>query len=164
MKKIISVALTVLMTLALATPVLAENTKNKSMTLTYDVGSTYTVIIPPSVDIAHGTGAQTVTVSGGSVIAANKVLNVRITNAKNKTADEPFRLQNNVDNSVYLNYSVTYPTEQTVALNVPFITATPAQVYEGMSVVLTFTTGEAKSAGRYTDSLTFTVSEDIPTP
>lgn len=91
-------------------------------------------------------------------------MSVKITTAANATAEHSFRLQNNKDTEVYLNYSIKYGSAPgtEVELDKAFLIATPAQVYEGTSVDLTFTTDTVQSAGTYTDTLTFNVTEVVP--
>lgn len=58
MKKIISIFLVLVLMLVLSVPAFAANTTGGRMTLTYAVGSEYTVTIPADVVIKNGTGTQ----------------------------------------------------------------------------------------------------------
>lgn len=159
MKKLLALFATISLMLAFSAPAFAANTTGGNMALTYNVAASYTVTIPDAVTITNGSGTQTVTVNARSLIPANESLKVKIASATHyDAANSRFRLKNAVGTDIYLGYAITYPTNQTVALNTAFLTAIPGEVYAGKAVVLTFTSDTAESAGTYSDTLTFAVS------
>lgn len=158
MRKSLSLILALALAFAFAAPALAANETTGSTTVTYDVTSNYTITIPGDVTIAGGTGTQNVSVNAGSVIDPTKSLQFKITNAAHYDATDGFRLKNNVGTDVYLSYTITYPTSQTISdLTTVFLSADAAEAYAGKSVTLTYTPVAAQSAGVYTDTLTFTI-------
>lgn len=158
MKKTGSLLLALLLSLAVSVPAWAETPTGGSTEVTYTVAQSYTITIPASVTITNQTGSQTISVNKDSIIPADKSLTFAIAAAANyDEANNKFRLKNDVGKDVYLDYTITYPTDQTAALNTELLSATAAEAYAGKSATLTYQTSAAQSAGIYTDTLTFTV-------
>lgn len=160
-KKTLATLLTLTMLTTAAVPVFAadENVTTdggeKKTTVSYEVGSTFTVVIPATVTLTNGTNtgdSGKISVSD-AIIPEGKNLTVTITDATNyDTTGNKFRLVDSANPNNYLDYTIkngeAAVTKGTAFLSVPAGTATG-------DAALTYT-AKANKAGTYTDQLTFT--------
>lgn len=160
MKKLTAILLALVFTLSLSAPVLAVSgleitgAGNGNTRLTYTVNSSYTVVIPPSVDLTSTKTAEVRIVSNPVIGAANRI-SVTITAATNyDDTNSKFRM---VCGTNYIDYTI-------INGDIPVIKGS-AFLYQNAGatadavVTLTFTPDAVKYAGTYSDQLTFTVAE-----
>lgn len=168
MKKTLALILAFALVLAFTVPALASGVDNRDTVLTYNVNSSYTVVISPTVTIStatgqsYGTGTCTATVNAGSLIDAGTKLTFTITAATNYGGTPAgFRLKNASGTDVYLGYTIqddATPTPNDVIKDQVFFEATPEECNAGKSMTLTVTTDTFDKAGVYSDTITITVA------
>ena len=162
-KKTLATLLTLTMLATAAVPVFAADVTTETgqeTTVTYDVTSSFTVVIPESVALTNGTGSGEITVTD-AVIDFGKNLNVTITSATNyDAANSAFRLRDG-DKESYVKYTIKNGSVD-VKKDVAFLTVS-AGTATG-AATLTYTADKATKAGNYTDKLTFTVGTAVDTP
>ena len=162
-KKTLATLLTLTMLATAAVPVFAAEGDvttdggTKETAVTYNVASSFTVVIPESVTLTNGTGAGEIKVTD-AVIESDKNLTVTITNAVGYDSTNGFQLKNGSGDTV--KYTIKNG-ETNVVKDVAFLTV-PAGTAAG-SATLTYAAAKATKAGTYTDKLTFTVGTAVAT-
>lgn len=159
MKKALSLAIAMVLACVFTIPVLATNANGGDTLITYNVASSYVVIIPPSITVSSGTGADEYGVASGSLIEAGKKLVFTITEATNyDTVNNKFRMINSADSTIYLGYSIKDEANNDVVMNTPFLNVLSSEANAGKKIRLTYSTDNATVAGTYTDMVTITVA------
>lgn len=154
-KRIITLALALLLAVTVAAPALAADTTigagggTGNTTMTYSVTSTYSVTIPEAVTLATATktGTLTVSVAANAFIDYGKSIKIKLT-----TCD--FELTNNDDD---LTYTIK-DGDDPIALNAVVLTHSAGTLTASSKALSLAVTDSAKYAGSYTDQITFTVS------
>lgn len=162
MKKFSMIALIVAMVFCLSFSVFAADITapgTANTTLTYTVGSSYTVTIPESVTCSSGnfTGSLDIAVAAGSLIDNQRIINVTIGSSDYSSDGNKWFLKKGDASIEYtIKDGTTYIQGNDVVLE-----ASTAEAYAGKDVTLTLAAAGSPSAtGNYTDVLTFTISVD----
>ncbi|MBP3623631.1 MAG: hypothetical protein J6J19_06145 [Oscillospiraceae bacterium] len=164
MKKIVSITLMLAMILALSVSAFAETPASQNMEVSYVVDSHYVIVIPDGgndliVDPDTGVGDMDIGVKPESVIPGDKALQMSV-NAGRHYDDtaKTYRLMNGTGGQL-LNYVLSYKGNEVnpgVSGNMVVLeTADSDAVFAGFQNRVSVTVGTARTAGRYTDTLTF---------
>ena len=187
MKKIIALALAILMMAAIALPAMAEDdatepvvstnkadqaNKTTSTNVTFGVTDRYTVTVPSEVAFGTDNRSTSTTIEAtGVVIAANKKLEVKIS-SKNEVVDEElettqwYMAPSDVVANEKVPYDVALENAETKLKNndVVLTVLTGADAASSGSAKLMFTTEGTTQSGSYSDLLTFTTAVVDYTP
>ena len=164
MKKIVSITLMLAMILALSVSAFAETPASQNMEVSYVVDSHYVIVIPDGgndliVDPDTGEGDMDIGVKPESVIPGDKALQMSVNAGKHyDDTAKTFRLLNGTGGQL-LNYVLSYKGNEVnpgVSGNMVVLeTADSDAVFAGFQNRVSVTVGTARTAGRYTDTLTF---------
>ncbi|MDO5141857.1 MAG: hypothetical protein Q4D31_02430 [Eubacteriales bacterium] len=173
-RKLIAMTLTLALAQAMAVPAFAaegtvsqtDSSKTTNTTVEYTVKETYTVTIPQSVNLETLTHEQAISATDVVINEGNE-LKVTLSSANYSTG---FRMKNIAVSSVgnadtdFLAYTIQKGSPASEAVTNGGEVLTVKAGTETGSETLTYnTTGKAKKAGIYQDTLTFTVSVDAAT-
>ena len=182
MKKIIALALAVLLTAVVMLPALAADPQlgvsqtgdsySSEMELTYGVKQSYMVYIPSAVDFGSALSVTAKVEVDNVFIAGDEKLNIAISSL-NKTGEgvtEQWWLVDKNGASVSVKYDASIPPDQRLTNGSNILTVSPPTGDVGIesdargSVIITFATKGTAQVGKYADYLTFTVTIDqVPT-
>ena len=184
MKKIISLALAMILAFALAIPAFATEvtdnadidgdgnvtwdptSQNSTATVEYTMAGNYVVTIPSTIELGDNDGTKNVVAVSSAMLGYQQQLVIEA-----KSDGKLELLENGTPNQdVTIAYTIVTNTSKTVGVNATeILTIAPANEASGFSgfsaaaatskVALTATvTGKAPYAGVYTDTVTFTTS------
>ena len=164
MKKIVSITLMLAMILALSVSAFAETPASQNMEVSYVVDSHYVIVIPDGgndliVDPDTGEGDMDIGVKPESVIPGDKALQMSVNAGKHyDDTAKTYRLLNGTGGQL-LSYVLSYKGNEVNPGNaqggVLLETASSDAVFAGFQNRVSATVGTARTAGRYTDTLTF---------
>lgn len=163
MKKIIALAIAIVMMAALAVPafaaptVLTNNPGTGNMTVTYAVTGEYTVTIPDAAVV--DSDDVTVSVAAGALLASGTQIKVTVS----PSTGNAWTLVNSADEEDTLAYTIKNG-ENAIAVGGTVLTHAAGKT-AATEVALSFDlVNAATKAGTYSQTITFTVAvEDIPT-
>ena len=177
MKKILAIALAVLMIAALTVPAFAEHVVKQDSTLeggekvtgavtpvTYGVKQTYTITLPSAIEFGYSTEATGSITAKEVVITGNLSLQIYVDSDNNfkMVADGcdavPYVMSAKVGET-----ETEFKTDNHDAVVLEVAASKDASKGAEGSAALTFTTAGTSQAGDYQDNLTFTIEIDTPT-
>lgn len=165
MKKIISIALALVMMMAICVPAFAEvvntdgvagNTTNVETSYTEETDTSYTVTIPATISIPWGnTNPQNATYTVESQLLIGAKLNVSAT-SNNNGAMTATGTNDELEFTVTGGDVVTFDAVNAEKTTAPGVT-------EGENVKVAISSFDGKAVGEYTGTITYTVEYVAPT-